>query len=56
MKCFCMYCNIRVVDEDSAWKRRHDDGHFKGKVIPFGALIDFLLEFTTRRFFFADSL
>ena len=38
---FCHHANIRMVEGDSAWKRRHKQGHFQGEIIPFGALIDF---------------
>ena len=30
-----------MVEGGSAWNKRHKQGHFKGEVIPFGALIDF---------------
>ena len=30
-----------MVEGDSAWKKRHKQGHFKGDIIQFGALIDF---------------
>ena len=30
-----------MVEGDSAWNRRHKQGHFKGKIIPFRALVDF---------------
>ena len=30
-----------MVEGDSAWNKRHKQGHFKGNIIPFGALIDF---------------
>jgi hypothetical protein len=30
-----------MVEGDSAWHKRHKQGHFKGEIIPFGALIDF---------------
>ena len=32
---------IRTVEGDSAWNKRHKQGHFKGYIIPFGALIEF---------------
>ena len=34
--------NIRLVDGDSAWNRRHNNGHFEGQRIPFGALVHFM--------------
>ena len=40
-RCFCHHANIRMVEGDSAWNKRHKQGHFKGEIIPFGALIDF---------------
>ena len=40
-RCFCHHANIRMVEGDSAWNKRHKQGHFKGDIIPFGALIDF---------------
>ena len=40
-RCFCHHAIIRMVEGDSAWNKRHKQGHFKGNVIPFGALIDF---------------
>ena len=40
-RCFCHHANIRMVEGDSAWNKRHKQGHFKGDVIPFGALIGF---------------
>jgi hypothetical protein len=30
-----------MVEGDSAWHKRQKQGHFKGEIIPFGALIDF---------------
>ena len=30
-----------MVVGDSAWNKRHKQGHFKGEIIPFGALVDF---------------
>ena len=39
--CFCHHANIRMVEGDSAWNKRHKQGHFKGDIIPFGTLIDF---------------
>ena len=29
-RCFCHHANIRMVEGDSAWNRRHKQGHFKG--------------------------
>ena len=40
-RCFCHHANIRMVEGDSAWNKRHEQGHFEGRIIPFGALIDF---------------
>ena len=34
-----VYACWRVIV--SAWNKRHKQGHFKGEIIPFGALIDF---------------
>ena len=39
MKHFCHASNIEVVDGDSAWNRRHDQGQWAGPVIPFGAKV-----------------
>jgi hypothetical protein len=30
-----------MQDGNSAWNRRHKTGHWEGKLVPFGALIDF---------------
>ena len=30
-----------MVEDDSAWNKRHKQGHFNGEMIPFGAFIDF---------------
>ena len=30
-----------MVEGDSAWNKRHKQGHFEGEMIPFRALIDF---------------
>ena len=40
-KCFCVNVNVEIKGGDSAFNRRHKVGHFGGKLIPFGALIDF---------------
>ena len=37
-RCFCHHANIRMVEGDSAWNKRHKQGHFKGEIISFGAL------------------
>ena len=29
------------MEGDSAWSKRHKQGHCKGEIIPFGALVDF---------------
>ena len=29
-RCFCHHANIRMVEGDSAWNRRHKQGHFEG--------------------------
>ena len=29
-RCFCHHADIRMVEGDSAWKRRHKQEHFKG--------------------------
>ena len=39
---FCFASNIAIVDCDSAWNKRHRNGHFKGLRVPFGSLIDFI--------------
>ena len=41
MRAFCFGSNIAMRNGDSAWNRRHKKGHFQGKIIPFGALVDF---------------
>ena len=45
---FCFSSNIALIDGDSAYNRRHKDGHFKGQQIPFGALVDFMPQPDTR--------
>eukprot|EP00972_Heterocapsa_arctica_P090534 13358065-Heterocapsa_arctica.AAC.1 len=40
---FCDHINFAIFDGDSAWNKRHREGPFKGKQVPFGALIDFRL-------------
>ena len=37
-RCFCHHANIRMVVGDSAGNKRHKQEHFKGEIIPFGAL------------------
>ena len=32
-----------MVEGDSAWNKRHKQGHFKGEIIPSGAFVDFRL-------------
>ncbi len=41
MKAYCFAQNTEMIDGDSAWHKRHKQGHFDGPKIPFGALIDF---------------
>ncbi len=41
MKAYCFAQNTEVVDGDSAWHKRHEQGHFDGPAIPFGCLGDF---------------
>ena len=41
MKAYCFAQNTVVVDGDSAWNKRHNEGQFDGPAIPFGCLIDF---------------
>ena len=38
---FCFASNIEVVDGDSAWNKRHKQGHFKGDLFPFGSKVYF---------------
>ena len=42
VKHFCFSCNITEKDGDSPWNKRHQKGGFKGPLIPFGSLVDFL--------------
>ena len=37
----CFASNIEVVDGDSAWNKRHKQGHFKGDLFPFGSKVYF---------------
>jgi hypothetical protein len=41
MKAYSFAQNIDVIDGDSAWNRRHNQGQFKGRTIPFGCLVHF---------------
>ena len=41
---FCFAYNIRIVNGDSAWNKRHGQGHFQGKQIPYGALVHVMPE------------
>ena len=41
--------NIQVVDGDSPLNRRLKEGHFKGQLIPFGMIVDFLPQPDTKR-------
>ncbi len=41
MKAYCFAQNTEVIDGDSAWHKRHAQGHFDGPAIPFGCLVDF---------------
>jgi len=38
---FCNGLNTVVVDGDSRYNKRHGEGHFPGKHIPFGCLVDY---------------
>ena len=31
-RCFCHHANIRMVEGDGAWQKRHEQGHFKGEI------------------------
>ena len=48
-ECFCFLRNTQMVDGDSAWNKAHGKGHFKGKRIPFGALVHFIPSRTIMR-------
>eukprot|EP00972_Heterocapsa_arctica_P011643 1706034-Heterocapsa_arctica.AAC.1 len=37
----CDHINVVIRNGDSAWNKHHREGHFKGKQVPFGALIEF---------------
>ena len=39
---YCFSTNIAVIDGDSSYNRRHNQGRFKGDSVPFGALVDFM--------------
>ena len=39
---FCFSSNIVIVNGDSAYNRRHKQGRFKGMLIPFWSLVDFM--------------
>ena len=39
---FCTASNFADVDGESAWKKRHKKGSFKGIQRPFGSRVDFL--------------
>jgi len=41
IKAYSFAQNIDVVNGDSAWHRRHNQGQFKGRTIPFGCLVHF---------------
>ncbi len=41
MRSYCFAQNIDIVDGDSAWNKRHGQGQFDGRSIPFGCLVDF---------------
>eukprot|EP00971_Amphidinium_carterae_P039071 768017-Amphidinium_carterae.1 len=41
-RCFCHMNNIQKKDGMSPWLRRFASVDFKGKLIPFGALLDFI--------------
>ena len=45
---FCNGVNTVVVDGDSKYHKRHGEGHFPGKFIPFGCLVDY---YPTKRTF-----
>lgn len=39
---YCFSRNVLILKGDSAWHKRHGKGQFKGPLIPFGCLIQFL--------------
>ena len=41
MRHYCFAQNIAIVGGDSSWNKRHQQGHFPGRSIPFGCLVDF---------------
>ncbi len=41
MRSYCFAQNIDIVNGDSAWNKRHGQGQFDGRSIPFGCLVDF---------------
>jgi len=39
---WCFAHNIHQSDGNSPWHKRHKKGHFEGKILPFGCLVDFM--------------
>ena len=48
-ECFCLLRNTQMMNGDGAWNSAHGKGHFKGKHIPFGALVHFIPSRTIMR-------
>ena len=48
-ECFCLLRNTQMMNGDGAWNSAHGKGHFKGKSIPFGALVHFIPSRTIMR-------
>ena len=38
---FCFGVNTGIINGDSPWNRRFKKGHFRGKLIPFGSLVEY---------------
>ncbi len=46
---FCHMLNIKMIDGDSSWNRRHKSGHLAGARIPFGCAVDFIPNNTKKK-------
>ncbi len=41
-RAFCFAYNTELIDNDSAWARRHQNGNFTSNKYPFGCVVSFL--------------
>ena len=48
-ECFCFLRNTQITNGNSPWHKLHDNGHFPGHRLPFGALVHFIPAATIKR-------